>query len=132
VKKVSFLKSNFTHVYVASKIASFVSNFIFLSLCSLKISLRFMVNVSGDCCQEEPLQGIKRFVKITGIPNLEKFFQEARGRRGTGYKDFYQEMQKTKRVEARKKLIKTCKRTRSISKKAKLFWTSRKAKKKAG
>jgi len=31
-----------------------------------------MVNVSGDCCQGDPLQGIKRFVKIAGIPNLKK------------------------------------------------------------
>jgi len=37
-----------------------------------------MVNVSGDCYQGDPLQGIKRFVKIAGIPNLEKFFQETR------------------------------------------------------
>jgi len=36
------------------------------------------VNVSGDCYQGDPLQGIKRFVKIAGIPNLEKFFQETR------------------------------------------------------
>jgi len=35
-----------------------------------------------------------------------------------------------KRVEARKKLIKTYERTRSISKTAKLWGTSRKAKKK--
>ncbi|RLE12484.1 hypothetical protein DRJ04_06125 [Candidatus Aerophobetes bacterium] len=35
-----------------------------------------MVNVSGDCYQGDPLQGIKRFVKIAGIPNLEKFFQK--------------------------------------------------------
>ncbi|MBC7189630.1 helix-turn-helix domain containing protein, partial [Candidatus Aerophobetes bacterium] len=38
---------------------------------------------------------------------------------------FYQEIQKMKRVEARKKLIKTYERTGSISKTAKLWGTSR-------
>ena len=36
------------------------------------------VNRPGDRYQGDPLQGIKGFVKIAGIPNLEKFFQETR------------------------------------------------------
>ena len=43
---------------------------------------------------------------------------------------FYQEIQKMKRVEARKKLIKTYERTRSISRTAKLWGTSRNVKEK--
>jgi len=75
------------------------------------------------------LQGIKRFVKIAGIPNLENLSRRPE-RRDTGHKDFYQEIQKMKKVEARKKLTKTYERTRSISKTAKLWGTSCKAKKK--
>jgi len=42
--------------------------------------------VSGDCYQEDSLQGIKRFVKITGISNLEKFFKKP-GKRNISHRD---------------------------------------------
>ena len=37
-----------------------------------------MVDVSRHRYQGDPLRGIKRFVKIAGIPNLEKCFQDAK------------------------------------------------------
>jgi len=37
-----------------------------------------LVNGPGDCCQGEPLEGIKEFVKIAGIPTLEKYLPDAK------------------------------------------------------
>ncbi len=37
-----------------------------------------VVDVSGHRYQHDPLRGIKRFVKMTSIPNLEKCFQDTK------------------------------------------------------
>lgn len=67
----------------------------------------YINSLKGHFSSCTPLKRIKEFVKIAGIPDLEEYFQKVREKGHRLWRYFATRYQKTKRVEPRKKLIKT-------------------------